>query len=297
MVRDDHEYGLEKVKLWWRMAGTASVAMRNKRWIPWRVCIDMHASCGVNRIVETGDLWWGTAPLALQIAYPFDMYVFCDQSPAATRALTERLADDAFGYEPLGLDLGSESLGADMRRIKGDTSEVKVVVITGDSNEASKYIRQILPAWPGQRYCLTLIDPPKANFRWDAMTMLTADERMDLMFLFPEDMDIKRNVLLEARKAIGASRYDPYFADPATWRSIALNPSTQRPGPVLRDLYKRDMCQLLGYEFFGKRDIRISNKVGEIYTLLFCSKHQRGKELWDTVNRPEHDQDEMYLGP
>lgn len=276
------------------MAGTASVAMRHKRWLPWRACIDLHAACGVNRITETGELHWGSALLSLQIAYLFDMYVFCDESRKATTALTERIADDHFGYEPLALDLGSESLGADIQRIKGDTSELKIVVITGDSNEAAKHIRHILPAWPGQRYCLTLIDPPNAGFHWDAMTMLTADEKMDLMFLFPEDMDIERNAVSEARMPKGESRYDRYFAEHETWRSIALDPSVQHTGPLLRALYKRDMERLLDYQFFGARDIRVSNKVGEIYTLLFCSKHVRGKELWDKVNRPEHQQDELY---
>jgi hypothetical protein len=55
------------------------------------------------------------------------------------------------------------------------------------------------------------------------------------------------------------------------------------------------MERLLGYRHFGDRDIRISNKVGEIYTLLFCSKHAKGKELWDEINKPEHDQPELYL--
>jgi three-Cys-motif partner protein len=293
-VRLDHEYALEKVELWWRMASTASLAMRRK-W-PWRACIDTHAACGVNRIRETNELRWGSALLALQISYPFDMYVFCEQNRRSAMALTERIADDdLFGYDPLTLDLGSESLGAEIRHIKGDTSELKVVVITGDANEAARYIRHLLPAWPGKRYCLTLIDPTGADFRWDAMTMLTADERMDLMFLFPEDMDIERNALLEAARPRGESRYDRYFADPDTWRSIALNPSVQHTGPLFRDLYKRDMRRLLGYRCFGHRDIRISNKVGEIYTLLFCSKHERGKELWDKVNRPEFDQPELYL--
>lgn len=268
--------------------------MRNKRWIPWRCCIDMHAACGVNRIKESGKLHWGSAPLSLQIAYPFDVYVFCEQDPKAATALTERLADDHFGYEPLSLDLGSESLGSDIASIKTDTSELKIVVITGDSNEAAKYIRHILPAWPGQRYCLTLVDPPKANLTWDAMTILTAQEKMDLFFLFPEDMDIERNALLEARKPLGTSRYDRYFADPEKWRTIVNSP-VRHTGPVLRDLYKRDMERLLDYRFFGQRDIRISNQIGEIYTLLFCSKHERGKELWDKVNPPEHEQFELYL--
>jgi len=295
MVRPDHKYGLEKVELWWRMAGTASAAMRHKRWIPWRVCMDMHSSCGVNRIKETGKLHWGSALLSLQIAYLFDMYVFCETSRRAATTLTERIADDHFGYEPLALDLGSESLGADMQHIKEDTSELKVVVITGDANEAAKYVRNILPAWPGQRYCLTLIDPPGANFHWDALTMLTADEKMDLMFLFPEDMDIERNAVIEARMPKGESRYDRYFANPETWRSIALDPAIQHTGPVLRALYKTDMQRLLDYRWFGHRDIRVSNQVGEIYTLLFCSKHERGKDLWDKVNRREYEQPELYL--
>lgn len=75
---------------------------------------------------------------------------------------------------------------------------------------------------------------------------------------------------------------------------IALNPSIQHTSPLLRKLYKNDMKRLLDYHWFGHRDIRISNKVGAIYTLLFCSKHKRGKELWDKVNRPEYEQPELY---
>jgi three-Cys-motif partner protein len=295
LVRDDHEYGLEKVELWWRMAGTASLAMRKQRYIPWRVCVDLYSGCGVNNIQELPALWWGSALLSLQIAYPFDMYVFCERDHAHATVLAERVAGDSFGYEPLLLDLGSESFGADMQRINGDTSELRVVVITGDANDAAKHIRAILPAWPGRRYCLTLIDQPGASFHWDALTMLTAGERMDLMFLFPEDMDLERNAIREGKMIAGKSRYDSFFAAPETWREIALDPTPRHKGPRFRDLYKSDMKRLLDYEYFGARDIRVSNKVADIYTLLFCSKHKKGKELWDEVNKPEHDQPELFL--
>jgi hypothetical protein len=120
---------------------------------------------------------------------------------------------------------------------------------------------------------------------------------MDVMFLFPEDMDLERNAIREGKMPAGESRYDSFFADAATWRKIALDPTPRHTGPRFRELYKSDMKRLLGYDHFGARDIRVSNKVGDIYTLLFCSKHPKGKELWDEVNKPKHDQPELYLVP
>lgn len=279
------------------MAQTASSAMKDK-W-RYRVCLDLYAGCGVNLIQERNKLWWGTAPLSLKIAYPFDTYVFCEEDSKCATALTERLADpDWFGLDPLTLDLGSETLGEDIRRIKGadeGRGTMKVVVITGDANDAARYVRYLLPAWEGKRYVLTMLDPQSADFRWESMEMLTAGEKMDLFFLFPEDFDIERNARREAKLPPGAARLDSYYPDTRGWRDVALDPSLRHLGPSLRRIYKRDMWRLLDYRWFGARDIRVRNRVGDIYTLLFASKHETGKMLWDRVNRPEHDQDEFFL--
>ena len=148
-------------------------------------------------------------------------------------------------------------LGADIQHIKGEHPETKVIVITGDSNEAAKYIRHLLPAWPGRRYVATLIDAPGASFDWEALDILTAGERMDLMFLFPEDMDLERNARTDATLAAGQARLDPYFANPTTWRETVGNPGTRDLGLALRRRYKADMTNQLGCGHFG-REFRVS---------------------------------------
>lgn len=293
VVRPDHPYGRAKVKLWHDYASAAATAMRGKPSMPWRVCVDMYASCGVNQV--GGELRWGSALLALQVAYPFDMYVFCEEKPKLASALAERIADrDQFGYDPLLLDLGSKTLGSDIAAINDAHAEVKIVVVTGDPNEAAKYVRHLLPAWEGRRYVLTLIDPNGANFRWDALDMLTARESMDVMFLFPEDMDIERNARMDAQMPVGEARLDRYYPD-GRWRSILLDPNVRDLGLGLRNHYKRDMERLLGYRHFG-RDFRVRNSGGgQIYTLCFASKREFGKTLWDRVHK--HDPDNQLLFP
>jgi hypothetical protein len=108
VVRGDRPYGQRKVELWYRIANAASTAMKNQRWLRGgRACIDMHASCGVNLIAGTDELRWGTSLLSLQVAYPFDTYVFCERKRRLASALAERIADpNLFGFHVLDLDLG-----------------------------------------------------------------------------------------------------------------------------------------------------------------------------------------------
>lgn len=287
-VRVDHPYGRDKVHLWHNFASAASTAMRGQRWSAGRACVDLHASCGINRITETGELRWGSALAALWLAYPFDTYVFCERNQKDAAVLAERIEDrDLFGHYVLTLDLGTETLGADIQRIKGENPETKVIVITGDSNEAAKYIRHLLPAWPGRRYVATLIDPPGASFEWEALDMLTAGERMDLMFLFPEDMDLERNARTDAILTAGVARLDRYFANPATWRATVRSPGTRDLGLALRQRYKSDMTHQLGYGHFG-REFRVRNsRGGQIYTLCFASKVERGASIWDSVHKDD----------
>jgi hypothetical protein len=44
------------------------------------------------------------------------------------------------------------------------TTGPKVIVITGDANEAPVFIRALMPAWEHNRYALALIDQPSLSF-------------------------------------------------------------------------------------------------------------------------------------
>jgi hypothetical protein len=64
-------------------------------------------------------------------------------------------------------NIGSESAGARTTEIKSAvTSGPKVIVLTGDANDAPVFIRALMPAWEHNRYALTLVDPPSLSFWW-----------------------------------------------------------------------------------------------------------------------------------
>jgi three-Cys-motif partner protein len=281
-----HAYNSEKVRYWGRIVNTAARATK-KAWAGRRGCIDLFAAEGFNRDVDTGELSWGSPLLALSVDDPFDFYFFNDADPDAAHTLAERIADPhLFGLSVFALDIGSESAGAQARQIKGQLPlGPKVIVSTGDANETPVFVKMLLPAWEQRRYSIALIDPPGLDFTWDALGVLTLNERLDLLMLFAEDMDLQRNLGLYLGPSDNkADRYFPYG-----WRDVALK-AMPREGPALRQFYKAKLAAQLGYEHTAEFDPVIRNaKRSELYKLIFASKHKFGLKIWDEVNGPGTD--------
>ncbi len=281
-----HAYNTEKVRYWARIANVAARATKN-RWTGRRGCIDLFAAEGFNRDVDTGELSWGSALLSLSVDDPFDFYFFNDYDPDAADTLAARIADPRlFGMPVFDIDLGSETAGARAHRIKGETPPgPKVIVSTGDANDAPVFVKMLLPAWEQRRYSIALIDPPGLDFTWDALGTLTLNERLDLLMLFAEDMDLQRNLRLYLGEP--GSKADRYF--PVGWRAVALD-TMPREGPALRRFYKDKLGTQLGYEHTAEFDPVIRNaKKSELYKLIFASKHKLGLKIWDEVNGPDTD--------
>ena len=286
--REVHSYSYDKAHYWGGMVNAASRAMRGP-FSGRRACIDLFASYGFNRDKANGELSWGSALLALHADDGFDVYIFCDRDPRATAVLAERIADPhIFGLDPLSVDLGSEALGAQIQKaIDTQTDRAKVIVITGDANHAPAVVKMLLPAWEQRRYALAMIDPPGADFTWEALGQLTLNERMDLVLLFPEDMDIERNLPLYAAME-PPCKLDHYLGLDFDWRAVVSDASVTRPGIALRDHYKRRMNTQLGYvEIAGIDKIVRNSKNSELYKLIFASKHRKGREIWESVNKDE----------
>jgi hypothetical protein len=146
-TRSVHPYDRIKMHLWGGIVNASALAMKNK-WAGRRACIDLFASYGLNRIKETGELCWGSSLLALHADAGFDTYIFCDRDPRATKVLAERIADDRyFGLPVFDLDIDSERAGARTTEIKSAVMNgPKVIVLTGDANDAPVFIRELMPA-------------------------------------------------------------------------------------------------------------------------------------------------------
>jgi three-Cys-motif partner protein len=280
----------EKLYYWSHICNTFATLTHNK-WAGRRACVDLYASYGVNEDKTDGDLYWGSPLWSLLVQFPFDTYVFGDKNPHAIETLTERIRRlNVFGAEVFQLALGDETLGRQISAVKSSNpAGPKIVLLEGDANDAAFYVRQLLPAFEGRRICLSMIDPYSANFSWDALSALTYRERMDLLMLFPEEMDIKRNVQNPPE------RLTRFFGSSDWQGRVGVS---RNNGRALREFYEDRLKTLLDYTHISApKTIRNSRQV-PIYKLLFASKHPLGLDVWHKVcGRDPHGQDALYLGP
>jgi three-Cys-motif partner protein len=164
----------------------------------------------------------------------------------------------------------------------------KVAILTGDANDAPLVARQCLPAFSGQRVSLALIDPPGAHFTWKSLVDLTGYERMDLLLLFPEDMDIERNLGNPA----DVERLNRYFGS-TDWQRLREHPGNR--GRAAREHYEKRL-RGLGYKPGYPKTVRHSGNA-PIYRLIFASKSQLGIKIWNQSSQDPDGQYGMYFGP
>ena len=287
-TRPVHGYSFEK-SFYWGGIMNAAARVTKAKFSGRRTCIDIFTANGINREVETGVLSWGSALLSMHADDRFDRYIFCDIDPVATDTLARRVEAlfSGEGTVVYPVALGSETLGAEIEQMKQEVvTGAKVIVLTGDANEAARIIPLLLPAFEAVRYSVALIDPPSAVFEWESLVALTLlERRMDVVSLFPEDMDIERNLRGYLAEPVGAGKLDRYFGT-VQWRELGEDPHVTRRGRALRDLYKNRMRSELGYAHIANRDRAVRNSAElEIYKLTFASKHKLGLELWNSVNK------------
>jgi three-Cys-motif partner protein len=280
-----HSY--EKLFYWSRVLQEFARITKFK-WAGKRVCVDLFASSGMYRDTESGQLGWGSPLLALHAIDPFDVYIFGEKRANRAVALAERVEETNIASHVARLSLSDPDVLDAAREFKTlQTSGPKVAVITGDANRAveTTVVKLLMPAFAGRRIALSMVDPYGIDFHWNSMAGLMLHERMDLLVLFPEDMDIERNLSLEGR----LDRYMPPGAD---WRTAITQ--TKNRGRVMRELYQRGMERLLGLHVGEPKAIRAHGR--EIYKLLYASPHKLGLKVWDDCRREDPDgQIELYI--
>src|SRR5205823_4691268 len=109
----------------------------------------------------------------------------------------------------------------------------KVVVATGDANTAHAALKILVP--PGRRYICAVIDPEHAIYEWSALEALAYHEKaMDVLLLFPDEMDLGRGLAYYLREG-GGAKLDRYFPPGTDWRGVAK--ASPHPASALRALY------------------------------------------------------------
>jgi three-Cys-motif partner protein len=274
---------------------TQSAATATKRAFDARTYVEPFAASGV--CVERGTLIrsWGSAPVAVQIDNPFDLYVLNDLDEQATHALAHRLREIGVPRASVHeIDLREDD--AYKRAVAlGQTMSLgpRIVVTTGDANALPLYVRALQPQ-ARRRYTLAVIDPDSAIFAWDSLMALSMDERaFDVLSLFPDRIDLARGMAYYLKNPSGAKLH-AYFGT-TDWRDIVRHNPKHCEHALLR-LYERQMETLLGMKIGKPKGVGPTRRA-LLYHLIFASKNQFGIDLWNQVNAREWDgQDELYLG-
>jgi three-Cys-motif partner protein len=130
-----------------------------------------------------------------------------------------------------------------------------------------------------------MLDPYGVCFTWDSLSGLALHERLDILLLFPEDVDLERNWRQE-------ERIDSFMPRRGDWRT-AIH-ATRNRGRAFRELYMTGIVEELGLQVGDPRAIRAHGR--EIYKLLYVSRHERGLKVWEHACREDPSgQIELYL--
>jgi len=243
-----------------------------RRW-DCRVYIDLFAGAGKVRKEGTKKILPGSPFLALNINFPFNKYIFCEND--------------------------SEKLNALERRVKIYFPERDCEFILGDSNDRIEDILKAIPRYSRNFKVLTfcLIDPYKsADIRFDTIKQLAENIFIDFMMLIPTYMDINRNIYHYMKP--DNSALDKYLGN-VSWREKWLN--VQRKDREFGIFIAVSLCEQmkrLGYLFESIYDLELvrmeTGKNLPLYHLAFFSRNRLGMKFWRTTKKSTSDQQTLW---
>ena len=227
-----------------------------------RCYIDGFANRGLSRVRDSNEVVRGSTLRLLDLAVPFDRYIFVERDP-------ER-ADD-------------------LRRNVG--SRPNVEVITGDANV--ELPASVFPRIAYDRYerALCFLDPYNmSGLRWETIAAAGANQAIEAVIHFPT-MDAHRTVLMSDQSKIRAAmakKMTAYWGDDSWLEGayttegmlplVGLNPKKRSADDIINAFRKR-LMEGAGFQFVS-RGLPARNSVGNIvYHLLFASHNARAKDV------------------
>ena len=137
---------------------------------------------------------------------------------------------------------------------------------------------------------LALIDPTGLHFHFKSLEELVTGRKVDLIYLFPDGMDVKRNLetYLETDQldlVLGTQGWRATIAEelskyPASQEALICPGATK----LVFNVFKNQL-RTLGYDYITAGDeIRFKNsKSANLYYLVFASRHKKGHEFWNKI--------------
>jgi three-Cys-motif partner protein len=261
--RPSRKWTAEKLDYVHRYIDTFETSMKNK-W-PERNYIDLFAGPGKNHLRSISRYFLGSPLIALSTKYPFTGYFFCDNNPRISEVLGQRCS-----ASPL------------VDRVKIYTHDANDIITTIVGS-----IRQFSPS----SLNLAFLDPEGLELKWATVAEL-GSLRCDLIIYYPQQ-GLERNIA-KMYQIDHETIIDRFFGT-SEWRDL-FRPWFEKPNKIglhreLIDFYKERLGKL-GYIQIKQPDYALSEPLmrstehnAPLYRLIFASKHTRGEDFWQKINR------------
>ncbi len=242
----------DKLWFWNRYIAITTTSMVGKpSWRGGLVYVDLFAGAGVCKLEKSGTRIPGSVLIAALAPKPFGRLLICEKQRTLAKACQARL----------------EHFGAASRS----------QVFDGDCNER---ISEIAGRIPDRALTIAFIDPEGLHARFETIGTLSKRGNVDLLILFADQMDVRRNLLKTYLKQSN-SKLDQFLGPDSRWRERwqeLSNPTPQNERRLFAGIYRGQLKKHLGYEHFEERAFGSDRQ--SLYILVFAAKHELGLDFF-----------------
>jgi three-Cys-motif partner protein len=233
-----------------------------------RAYVGLYCGAGRAKRSDTGEIIETTTMSVLRLPDPFTHYVFVDEDPRCTDALTQR----------------SASLPAAAR----------AKIITGDVNLKTDEIKRALPSYSKKETLLSFcfVDPFDVTLRFETIRSL-ATYQMDFLVLLALGFDLRRN-LRRHYEPESDTRIADLIHCP-TWRDEYRHSGKK----ITRFVLDKFDAAMVGLGYLSSNQahpVKVSGGGVLLYYLVYYSKHQLGLTFWKSTLKGVSGQGELELG-
>lgn len=233
------------------------------------VYIDLFAGAGYAKMRGTNKIRLSSALIALSVNHKFSKYIFCEEDEKCFTALKTRVEK----HFP----------DADVDFVKGDSNE-KINEIIDKIPKHSKDEKVL-------RFCF--VDPFSLNLKFETINKISSVGKIDFLILLALHMDGNRNLFNYISD--NSKKVDEFIND-TSWRK----PFKDGELPIkdfikyLTEKYDSNMKKLDYKEPVKKHLVKIDDINVPLYYLAFYSKHERGNDFYQKVEKYLSSQQSLF---
>lgn len=235
------------------------------------VYIDLFAGAGYAKIKDTNKIRMTSALIAMSVSHKFNRFIFCEKDEINIQALQQRV-----------------------KRHFPELYE-KVQFIKGDSNENVDKIIDLIPKHSREekvlRFCF--VDPFSLNLKFKTIKQLSQVGKIDFLILLALYMDANRNLIYYINDK---SKKVEEFIDDSKWRIPFINGTISANDFIkfLAEKYDENMKRIDYKEPVKKHQVKIEGINVPLYYLAFYSKHDRGNDFYQKVEKYLSNQQSLF---